>query len=153
MLEPSNRCYGCGQDPCASPGKCADELMRMMQEDRASMKGMIGIWNQAKLVNTPLTQITTPTNMIYVNGDEGSFTFTMPYTISTSLIDFASDPDMDLATREIERMREEEMDRDDVAFLLRTIPMSREKAEKAVKKYKEWKKTQVHLDSQEVTSQ
>lgn len=128
-------------------------LEALFNEDRPHMRGMISAWNQVKLVNTPLTQMTSPTTgTIYVNGDEDSFTFAMPYSISPGLIDFASDPDVTLISREEERMREAEQDRDDVAFLLRNIPMARWEAEERVKRYKEWKKTQVHLESGEAPS-
>lgn len=45
-------------------------------------KGMIHLWNQRRLMNTPLISLTELSNsVIYVNGAEGKFRYSVPYNI------------------------------------------------------------------------
>jgi hypothetical protein len=45
-------------------------------------KGMLALWNQRKLVNTPLLNMTElKNNVVYVNGAEGKFSYGLPYEI------------------------------------------------------------------------
>lgn len=45
-------------------------------------KGMIHLWNQRKLMNTPLISMTELMNsVIYVNGAEGKFRYSVPYDL------------------------------------------------------------------------
>lgn len=67
------------------PGKMTDanSIYNLFNRDRFSVyKGMISAWNQAKLISTPLYNMTElQNNVIYVNGAEGEFEFTMPYVL------------------------------------------------------------------------
>lgn len=67
------------------PGRMTDanSIYSMFNRDRFSVyKGMISAWNQAKLISTPLYNMTElQNNVIYVNGAEGEFEFTMPYVL------------------------------------------------------------------------
>jgi hypothetical protein len=67
------------------PGKMTDanSIYTLFNRDRFSVyKGMISAWNQAKLISTPLYNMTElQNNVIYVNGAEGEFEFTMPYVL------------------------------------------------------------------------
>ena len=50
-------------------------------------KGMLALWNQRKLVNTPLLNMTELQNSIlYVNGPEGKFRYSVPYEIGMPII-------------------------------------------------------------------
>lgn len=45
-------------------------------------KGMLALWNQRRLVNTPLLNMTElQSNVVYVNGAEGKFSYSVPYEI------------------------------------------------------------------------
>lgn len=45
-------------------------------------KGMIHLWNQRKLMNTPLISLTELNNSVmYVNGPEGKFRYSIPYDL------------------------------------------------------------------------
>ena len=45
-------------------------------------KGMIYLWNQRKLMNTPLITMTELNNSVtYVNGAEGKFRYSIPYDL------------------------------------------------------------------------
>lgn len=67
------------------PGKMTDanSIYNLFNRDRFSVyRGMISAWNQAKLISTPLYNMTElQNNVIYVNGAEGEFEFTMPYVL------------------------------------------------------------------------
>ncbi len=67
------------------PGKMTDanSIYNLFNRDRFSVyKGMISAWNQAQLISTPLYNMTElQNNVIYVNGAEGEFEFTMPYVL------------------------------------------------------------------------
>lgn len=67
------------------PGKMTDanSIYSLFNRDRFSVyKGLISAWNQAKLISTPLYNMTElQNNVIYVNGAEGEFEFTMPYVL------------------------------------------------------------------------
>lgn len=67
------------------PGRMVDanSIYTLFNRDRFSVyRGMISAWNQAKLINTPLYNMTElQNNVIYVNGAEGEFEFTMPYVL------------------------------------------------------------------------
>jgi hypothetical protein len=57
-------------------------------------KGMISLWNQRQLMNTPLLNLTELANsVIYVNGPEGKFRYSVPYEIGLPYIteDVATD--------------------------------------------------------------
>lgn len=50
-------------------------------------KGMLALWNQRKLVNTPLLNMTElKNNVVYVNGAEGKFSYSVPYEIALPVI-------------------------------------------------------------------
>lgn len=50
-------------------------------------KGMLSLWNQRRLVNTPLLNMTElKNNVVYVNGAEGKFSYTVPYEIGLPII-------------------------------------------------------------------
>lgn len=50
-------------------------------------KGMLALWNQRKLVNTPLLNMTElKNNVIYVNGADGKFSYSVPYAIGFPVI-------------------------------------------------------------------
>lgn len=50
-------------------------------------KGMLALWNQRKLVNTPLLNMTElQNNVVYVNGAEGAFSYSIPYQLSLPYI-------------------------------------------------------------------
>lgn len=50
-------------------------------------KGMLALWNQRRLVNTPLLNMTElKNNVIYVNGPEGKFSYSVPYEIGLPVI-------------------------------------------------------------------
>lgn len=50
-------------------------------------KGMLALWNQRKLVNTPLLNMTElKNNVVYVNGAEGKFSYSVPYEIGLPVI-------------------------------------------------------------------
>lgn len=67
------------------PGKMTDanSIYNLFNRDKFSVyRGMISAWNQAKLISTPLYNMTElQNNVIYVNGSEGEFEFTMPYVL------------------------------------------------------------------------
>lgn len=53
------------------------------QDSFTNYKGMLALWNQRKLVNTPLLNMTElKNNVVYVNGPEGKFSYSVPYEIS-----------------------------------------------------------------------
>lgn len=50
-------------------------------------KGMLALWNQRRLVNTPLLNMTElRNNVVYVNGAEGKFSYSVPYEIGLPVI-------------------------------------------------------------------
>lgn len=50
-------------------------------------KGMLHIWNQRKLCNTPLLKMTElKNNVIHVNGPEGEFSYSVPYELGLPYI-------------------------------------------------------------------
>lgn len=50
-------------------------------------KGMLALWNQRRLVNTPLLNMTElKNNVVYVNGAEGKFSYSVPYEIGLPVI-------------------------------------------------------------------
>lgn len=50
-------------------------------------KGMLALWNQRRLVNTPLLNMTElKNNVCYVNGAEGKFSYSVPYEIGLPMI-------------------------------------------------------------------
>jgi len=50
-------------------------------------KGMLALWNQRRLVNTPLLNMTElKNNVVYVNGAEGKFSYSVPYEIGLPMI-------------------------------------------------------------------
>lgn len=50
-------------------------------------KGMLALWNQRKLVNTPLLNMTElRNNVVYVNGADGAFSYSIPYEIALPYI-------------------------------------------------------------------
>jgi len=61
----------------------ANHLFNLWGEDiRSTYLGVISAWNQMQLVSTPLIKMTElQKNVIYVNGDDGEFTFSMPYKL------------------------------------------------------------------------
>lgn len=67
------------------PGKMTDanSIYNQFNRDRFTVyKGMITAWNQSRLIQTPLYNMTElQNNVIYVNGAEGEFEFTMPYVL------------------------------------------------------------------------
>lgn len=67
------------------PGKMTDanSIYNLFNRDRFTVyRGMISAWNQASLISTPLYNMTElQNNVIYVNGAEGEFEFTMPYVL------------------------------------------------------------------------
>jgi hypothetical protein len=79
------------------PGKMTDanSIYNLFNRDRFSVyKGMISAWNQAKLISTPLYNMTElQNNVIYVNGAEGEFEFTMPYVLDfPRILEDVTDP-------------------------------------------------------------
>lgn len=79
------------------PGKMTDanSIYTLFNRDRFSVyKGMISAWNQAKLISTPLYNMTElQNNVIYVNGAEGEFEFTMPYVLDfPRILEDVTDP-------------------------------------------------------------
>ena len=61
----------------------ANHLFNIWGEDISrTYLGVIDVWNQMQLVSTPLIKMTElQKNVIYVNGDNGEFTFSMPYKL------------------------------------------------------------------------
>jgi len=61
----------------------ANHLFNIWGEDiKRTYLGVIDVWNQMSLVSTPLIKMTElQKNVIYVNGDDGEFTFSMPYKL------------------------------------------------------------------------
>ena len=61
----------------------ANHLFNIWGEDISrTYLGVIDVWNQMCLVSTPLIKMTElQKNVIYVNGDDGEFTFSMPYKL------------------------------------------------------------------------
>jgi len=50
-------------------------------------KGMLALWNQRRLINTPLLNMTElKNNVVYVNGAEGKFSYSVPYEIGLPVI-------------------------------------------------------------------
>lgn len=50
-------------------------------------KGMLALWNQRRLVNTPLLKMTElQNNVVYVNGPDGKFSYSVPYEMSLPVI-------------------------------------------------------------------
>ena len=79
------------------PGKMTDanSIYNLFNRDRFSVyRGMISAWNQAKLISTPLYNMTElQNNVIYVNGAEGEFEFTMPYVLDyPRILEDVTDP-------------------------------------------------------------
>ena len=79
------------------PGKMTDanSIYNLFNRDRFSVyRGMISAWNQAKLIATPLYNMTElQNNTIYVNGAEGEFEFTMPYVLDyPRILEDVTDP-------------------------------------------------------------
>lgn len=73
----------------------ANSIYNLFNRDRFSVyRGMISAWNQAKLINTPLYNMTElQNNVIYVNGAEGEFEFTMPYVLDfPRILEDVTDP-------------------------------------------------------------
>jgi len=67
------------------PGQMTDanSIYALFNRDRFNVnRGMISAWNQAKVLQTPLFNLTeAQNNTIYVNGAEGEFEFAMPYVL------------------------------------------------------------------------
>lgn len=61
----------------------ANHLFNLWGDDiRSTYLGVISAWNQMQLVSTPLIKMTElQKNVLYVNGDDGEFTFSMPYKL------------------------------------------------------------------------
>jgi hypothetical protein len=61
----------------------ANHLFNIWGEDISrTYLGVIDVWNQMQLISTPLIKMTElQKNVIYVNGDDGEFTFSMPYKL------------------------------------------------------------------------
>lgn len=58
--------------------------------------GILSLFNQYQLVNTPLLKMTELSkNTIFVNGDDGEFTFDVPYTLEMPTIRQDLNPDTD----------------------------------------------------------
>lgn len=58
-------------------------------------KGMLALWNQRKLVNTPLLNMTELQNsVVYVNGANGQFSYSVPYEIDLPYIMENITPDL-----------------------------------------------------------
>jgi len=52
------------------------------RESFTTYKGMIHLWNQRRLMNTPLISMTEMNNSVmYINGAEGKFRYSVPYNI------------------------------------------------------------------------
>lgn len=52
------------------------------KESFTTYKGMIHLWNQRRLMNTPLINMTEMNNSVmYINGAEGKFRYSVPYNI------------------------------------------------------------------------
>ncbi len=50
-------------------------------------KGMLALWNQRRMVNTPILNMTElQNNVMYVNGAEGKFSYTIPYEIGLPIV-------------------------------------------------------------------
>jgi hypothetical protein len=50
-------------------------------------KGMLALWNQRRLVNTPLLNMTElKNNVVYVNGPDGQFSYSVPYEIALPVV-------------------------------------------------------------------
>lgn len=50
-------------------------------------KGLVSLWNQRQIINTPLLNMTElKNNIIYVNGPEGKFSYSMPYDLGLPII-------------------------------------------------------------------
>lgn len=66
----------------------ANTLYSWYQKDSFNnYKGMLSLWNQRKLVNTPLLNMTElQNNVVYVNGAEGQFTYDIPYELALPYI-------------------------------------------------------------------
>jgi hypothetical protein len=57
------------------------------QDTFTNYKGMLALWNQRRLVNTPLLKMTELQNsVVYVNGAEGKFSYSVPYEIELPVI-------------------------------------------------------------------
>lgn len=73
-------------------GNYADEnkLLNLLNGGEALKRqhlGLMSLFNQAQLINTPLLKMTElQNNTIYVNGDDGEFTFDVPYTLEMPTI-------------------------------------------------------------------
>ena len=73
-------------------GKFTDEnrLLNMLSGDESSQRmhlGMLSLFNQMQVINTPLLKETElQGNQIMLNGDDGEFTFDVPYTLELPTI-------------------------------------------------------------------
>lgn len=71
-------------------GKYTDEnsIYQWYKKDTfTNYKGMLALWNQRRLVNTPLLNMTEMrNNVIYVNGAEGGFSYSIPYELALPYI-------------------------------------------------------------------
>ena len=73
-------------------GNFTDEnkLLNLLQGGdslKAQHLGVLTLFNQMQLVNTPLLKMTElAKNTLYVNGDDGEFTFDVPYTLEMPTI-------------------------------------------------------------------
>lgn len=73
-------------------GNFTDEnkIMNLLSGTEATNRvhlGLLSLFNQMQLVNTPLLNMTELAgNTLYVNGDEGEFTFDVPYTLEMPTI-------------------------------------------------------------------
>lgn len=57
------------------------------KESFTTYKGMIHLWNQRQLMNTPLINMTEMNNSVmYINGAEGKFRYSVPYNIGLPYI-------------------------------------------------------------------
>ncbi len=57
------------------------------QDTFTNYKGMLALWNQRRLVNTPLLNMTElKNNVVYVNGPEGKFSYSVPYEIALPVV-------------------------------------------------------------------
>jgi len=63
----------------------ANKIMNFLDGGAASTRthlGILSLFNQVSLINTPLMKMTElAKNTLYVNGDDGEFTFDVPYTL------------------------------------------------------------------------
>src|SRR3982750_1885408 len=82
-----------------TPGRFTDTnwiYTNIKKDANTVYKGLLRLWNQRSIVNTPLLNLTElKNNVMYTNGVGGKFRFTIPYEIGLPTIVEDLEPDND----------------------------------------------------------